>query len=252
MSSSRLLLPIRVPELGPHLGKLVTGTGNQPGGLALDQIRIELATRVLELAGEARELAARDERWPVFEAVGPEAWLLAWDRAVGRVATVLLDKFQAEIGIAARAAKMPRRLVKKLSPDQAERRALTARLASCSGVLVGVLDRMASLAREAAGATPAERASLEEWQETLKAAARKLEAAWLALEQEVEREAWRLRETVRVVGGWRKPLWPVAVITLAALSAAVWLGLVLGGYLPFPNWLNDLLNDLWIRLPLAR
>lgn len=247
MSGSKLLLPIRVPELGPHLGKLVTGTGNRPGGVALDEVRIELATRVMELAGEARELAARDERWPVFETLGREAWLSVWDRAVERTATLLLERFQTEVQMEASAAGMPRRLVKRILPDEGERRALKARLASAGAVLVPVLDRIDTLAGEAARATAVERAGFEEWQETLKAAARKLEAAWLALEEQVEREARRWEEVARVVSAWRKPLWPVILVTLLGWGAAIWLGLVLGGYLPFPDWLRD----LWIRLPLT-
>ncbi|GIW51911.1 MAG: hypothetical protein KatS3mg081_1266 [Gemmatimonadales bacterium] len=249
MNGSKLLLPIRVPELGPHLGKLVTGTGNQqPGGLALDEIRIDLATRIMELAGEARQLAGRDERWPVFEAVGREAWLSAWDRAVEGVSTLMLDKIRAEIEMRAAAAKMPRRLLKRFLPGEAEKRVLKARLASAGAVLVPVLDRMAELAREAAMATPAERGLLEDWQETLKAGARKLEAAWLALEEEVEAEARRLDQAAEFVAQWRRPLWPVVLAGSVGLGLAVWVGLVLGGYLPFPDWLRD----LWIRLPLAR
>ncbi len=246
MSGSKFLLPVRIPELGPHLGKLVTGTGNQPGGVALDEVRIELVTRVMELAGEARELAAREKRWPAFETLGREAWLSVWDRAVDRTATLLLERFQAAIQMEARAAGMPRRLIKRILPDEGERRALKARLASAGTVLVPVLDRIESLAREAAKATPAERAGFEEWQEALKAAARKLEAAWLVLEEQVEREARRWEEVARVVSAWRRPLWPVMLVTSLGLGAAVWLGLVLGGYLPFPDWLQD----LWTRLPL--
>lgn len=248
MSSSKLLLPVRVPELGPHLGKLVTGTGRRPGGLSLDAVRLELATGVMELAGEARALAARDERWPVFEAVGREAWLSSWDRAVEKVAALLLAEFQKKIEAEAGAAGMPRRLMRRFLPSEAEKRALKARLASAGAVLVPAVDRLAGLAQKAAAATPAERALLEEWQETLKAAARKLEAAWLALEEEVEREARRLDEIAGAVARWRRPIWPVIVAGLAGLAGAIWLGLVLGGYLPFPQWLAD----LWSRLPLVR
>jgi hypothetical protein len=227
---------------------LVTGTGNQPGGLALDEIRVELATRLMEQAGEARALAARQERWAVFEAVGREVWLSAWDQAVERVAAVVLERLRTAIEAEATSVKMPRRSVEKLLPHRAERYALRARLASAGAPLVAVLDRLAVLARDAATATPAERASLEQWQETLKAAARKLEAAWLALEKQVEEEVQGSQETMRLVARWRRPLWPVVLAALAGLGAVLWLGLVLGGYLPFPNWLRE----LWTRLPLTR
>jgi hypothetical protein len=38
------------------------------------------------------------------------------------------------------------------------------------------------------------------------------------------------------VARWRKPLWPVAVVGLMAVGLAVWLGLVLGGYIDSPAW----------------
>ncbi|MCH8937066.1 MAG: hypothetical protein IIB90_15220 [Gemmatimonadetes bacterium] len=46
---------LRIPELGPSLGKLVTGTGRGTvgEGISLDANRCQLATKVMEVDGEA-------------------------------------------------------------------------------------------------------------------------------------------------------------------------------------------------------
>ena len=61
MTTPSLLLPLRIPELGPALGKLVTGT-RRVTTPSLEDERRHLVTKLIEAAGEARRLAARDER----------------------------------------------------------------------------------------------------------------------------------------------------------------------------------------------
>ncbi|MGH8723087.1 MAG: hypothetical protein ACREU4_13945, partial [Burkholderiales bacterium] len=62
-------LPLRVPELAPSLGRIIVPRRLQPLWVPLDDIREELATRVLELGGDGRAAAARDERERVLEDV---------------------------------------------------------------------------------------------------------------------------------------------------------------------------------------
>jgi hypothetical protein len=81
------------------------------------------------------------------------------------------------------------------------------------------------------------RAALDDWQESLLTAGRRLEAAWLALEEQAEQEERRWGEVEMMVSSWRRPLWPVVVVGVPALAVASWLGLVLGGYLTPPAWL---------------
>ena len=47
MSNANLLLPLRVPELGPSLGKLVSGTERPTHWIPLDTVRYRLATRII-------------------------------------------------------------------------------------------------------------------------------------------------------------------------------------------------------------
>src|SRR5205823_2455426 len=55
----KLLMPLRVPELAPSLGRIIVPRRQQEPWVPLDDIREELATRVLEMAGEGRAAAAQ-------------------------------------------------------------------------------------------------------------------------------------------------------------------------------------------------
>ena len=237
MTGSKLLLPLRIPELGPSLGKLVIGTGHAPGGVRLDDLRYRLVTRVIEAAGEARRLSANEERGPAVAALSRAAWLAAWDEAVGALAAMLVARFNAQLEAEARAVRMPRRLRRRVALDDGERRSVAARLGSSGAILIPALDAVERCGEEALAATALERDAVTAWQESLKTAARRLEAAWLALEDAVEAERARWAEVADRVAQWRKPLWPVWVVGTLGLVLAAWLGLMFGGYLPTPEWL---------------
>src|SRR5207245_838006 len=81
-SEARIAGPGAAAALGRGLGP----RGRAGPWVPLDDIREELATRVLELGGEARAAAVREERERVLEAVSRRAWLGAWERAVRRAA----------------------------------------------------------------------------------------------------------------------------------------------------------------------
>src|SRR2546427_619400 len=79
-------MPLRVPELAPSLGRVLVPRRLADPWVPLDDIREELATRVLELGGEARAAAVREERERVLEAVSRPAWLGARGRSGRRTA----------------------------------------------------------------------------------------------------------------------------------------------------------------------
>lgn len=240
MTGSKLLLPLRIPELGPSFGKLVIGTGRTPGGVRLDGIRYRLVTRVIEAAGEARRLSANEERAPAVAALGRETWLAAWDEAVSALATMLAARVDAHLQAEARAVRMPRRLRKRVALEAGERRSMTARLGSSGAILIPALDAVGRCGEAALAATTLERDAVTAWQEALKTAARRLEAAWLALEDAAEAEAARWAEVADRIAQWRKPLWPVWALGALGLILAAWVGLMYGGYLPTPEWLIQL------------
>ncbi len=239
MTPTAILLPLRVPELGPYLGKIVSGTNRAPGGIRLEEVRVRLATRIFNRAGEARRLAVRDERSPAVAAIGRTAWLEAWEEAVSGAATLLVDRVAAQLDAEARAARIPARRRKRLVPGAAERRALAARIGSAGAVLVAALEDVERHGAAAIGATGLNPEAVTAWQESLRTAGRRLEAAWLALEDAVARESDHWRNVADEVAGWRRPLWPVFAGGAVAVALATWLGLVLGGYLEAPKWLQD-------------
>ena len=233
----RLLLPLRVPELGPSLGRLVAGTSARGGSLPLDGVRYRLATRIFEGAGEARCLAAGDERAAALAAIGRATWQAAWDEAVMGVAEMLVHRVASHLEAEARAVRMGPRRRARLPFDAKERRALAARLGSAGAELMPALDSLDRLSAGALNATGLEPDAVANWQDALKLAARRLEAAWLALVDTVETELVRCMAAADEVARWRKPMWPVGVGGGAAMVLALWLGLVFGGYLEAPDWL---------------
>ena len=50
------------------------------------------------------------------------------------------------------------------------------------------------------------------------------------------------------VHAWRLPRWPLWLLTVLVLGAAIYLGLVLGGYVPVPPMLEGLAEFWWSRL----
>ena len=184
----KLLMPLRVPELAPSLGRIIVPRRQQSPWVPLDDIREELATRVLELGGEGR---ATEARATVLETTGRRAWAAAWDHAVRRAANRVAEALD-ELDIAA------------------------SRVSDAS-----VLEKDAHAA----------------WQDALRTVARRLEAAWLALETEVEEERHRWASELEALAKWRPRLWPVFVIWIPLAGVLIWLGLILGGYVPAPAWL---------------
>ncbi len=240
MTNQKLLIPLRVPELGPFMGKVVVGSGTRPTGLRLAEIRQQLATRIFQAAGEARRLAAREERQAALSAIGRTAWMEAWDEAVRDVAGHLTEQVARSLEAEARAVRMPRRKRRRLLPDVQERRAIAARLGSAGATLVPALDTIELRATEAVVATALEQGSVEAWQDALRTAARRLESAWLDLERALEKEIQQWERVAEEVSRWRRPWWPVIVFSTVGLAVAVWLGLVFGGQLQPPEWLARL------------
>jgi hypothetical protein len=86
------------------------------------------------------------------------------------------------------------------------------------------------------------------WRSALTAAARRLEAAWLALEEAAAAEQRRWQVEVELVRVWHLPRWPLWLLTAIVLTVATYLGLVLGGYVPVPPRLAGFAEFWWNRL----
>lgn len=238
----KIPMPLRVPELASSLGRLVVPRRQTEPWVPLDDIREELATRIIELGGEARGAAAREQRDQVLEALGRRAWLAAWERAVRRAAERVAEALDRTISVAARRVRMPRGEVRRRLLSGGERRAIAARLGSGAERFVAALDALDAAAAQARQASVLDKEAHAEWQEALRAAARRLEAAWLALEDELVAEARRWVPEIDAVTAWRPSLWPIFAVWTPLAAVGIWLALLLGGYLPAPPWLAKLLG----------
>ena len=233
----KISMPLRVPEIAPSLGRVLVPRRLEEPWVPLDDIREELATRVMELAGEARAASAREDRDRVLDAVSRRAWLAAWEAAVRRAGERVTAALDGEIERAARRVRMPRGPRRRLLLAASEKRAIAARLAAGGETLVAALDALDAVGARVREASVLDKGAHAEWQEALRTAARRLEAAWLALETQVADEGRRWEGEIDVVTRWRPSLWPLVVLWTPLSVVLVWLGLVLGGYLPAPAWL---------------
>jgi len=233
----KIPMPLRVPELAPSLGRLIVPRHLEPLWVPLDDVREELATVVLELGGEARRAAAEEDRDAALAALSRATWLGAWERAVRRAAERVTTALDQTIDVTAARLRMAARRRRRLFLSIAERRAVAARLGTGGAPFVAALDALDGAARGARDASVLDHAAHEAWQEALRTAARRLEAAWLALEQQVAAERGRWEPELAEIERWRPSLVPVVLWWLPVAAVLVWLGLVLGGYLPAPQWL---------------
>ncbi len=233
----KIPMPLRVPELAPSLGRVLVPRRLEEPWVPLDDIREELATRVMEIGGGARAAAGREERDRVLEALSRRAWLAAWDAAVRRVGDRVTGALDQEMDRAARRVRTPRRRRRRLLLAGSEKRAIAARLAAGGETLVAALDALDAVAGRVRDASVLDKGAHADWQEALRTAARRLEAAWLALETQVEDERREWAAEIDAVAHWRPPLWPLIALWTPVAVLLVWLGFVLGGYLPAPSWL---------------
>jgi len=231
-----------VPELAPALGRLIVPRRFAEPWVPLDDLREALATRVIECAGAARRGATAEAPARAFAGLDRGAWSAAWEDAVRRSAERVAGALDAELTRAARRVRMPRKRRGRLALSGAERRAVAARLASGADGFEAALDAVARATEVLHQAGLGDATALHEWREAQQLAARRLEAAWLALEGQVGEERARWDPELAAVLAWRPTIWPVFAVWVPLAAVAFWVALVLGGYLPAPAWLAESLG----------
>jgi hypothetical protein len=239
-----------IPELGPSMGRLVAPPppppGTAPQWIALEDLRLGLVNHLFELAGDARQWAREGERELALATLNREAWLSAWQRTVRAVAERAAATINERLLAAATEARLPARKARALPLDAEEVAALAARI---DGGLPGLESALAAV-EQAAHAARTGRAAPEsgrEWQRAIGTAARRIEAAWLAMEEALRREWHEWGIEVEEIRAWRRPLWPLVLIGAALFLVAGYVGLVLGGYLPVPGPLRGFAEAIWAR-----
>src|SRR2546430_16238278 len=126
-ASVKIPMPLRVPELAPSLGQVLVPRRLEEPWVPLDDIREELATRVIELGGEARAAAAGEDRDRVLDAVSRRAWLGAWETAVRRAGERVTAALGGEVQRAPRRVPLSRRLLRRTPLPGPGKRGLPAR-----------------------------------------------------------------------------------------------------------------------------
>jgi hypothetical protein len=196
----------------------------------VDEARLELVSTILSHAGLARERRSLGDAAGSAVAIEGRTWLEAWRTAAASAAERVLDEITARLNAAAVVSRMPTRRLARELPGEEDRRVLRARLDATG------------MGLEAAAANlqgPSLRI------DHLRRVAGELELAWAALCRvvRVELETWNDR--VARVRAWRRPWTGFAVGSAIALALAIWLGLVLGGFVPVPGWLRPFAEWAW-------
>jgi uncharacterized protein YukE len=237
-------MTLDVPELGPALGRLIVPRRTSEPWVPLDDVREALATGVMECAGTLRRETANGAAGGARALAGldRDAWTRAWEEAVRRAADRIVAVLDQQLEIEARRVRMPQRRSRQLALAPGERRAIAARLAAGGDTLDAALDEVARATETLTRTWPGDAGARGAWRGAQEGAARRLEAAWLTLEAQVEQERARWSGEVDAVKAWRPSLAPVFIIWTPLAAVLIWLGLVLGGYLPAPQWLAQLLG----------
>jgi hypothetical protein len=241
--------PWTVPELGPSLGRLAEPPALPPDpgvlGVILEDIRLELVSGIFDMAGAARSFMAAGDRQGAIASLGRVAWLDRWERAVAGSAQRMADVVNTRLRAAAAESRLPERRLQPLLLTREDVRAIGSRLGSGGAGFVSALDALELTVPAATASGQRGRLGQEEWQVALATVARRLESAWLALFEASRREQERWHGEIERVRAWRRPTWPLWLITALLLLVVSYLGLVLGGYLPVPDVLRGVAEFWW-------
>jgi hypothetical protein len=239
---------VQIPELGPWLGRVplpAGGSSAPPTRFPLDPIRLELATAIFELAADARAWSSAGDRQAAVEELGRAGWLTAWDAAVRAAAELVSRLIDDRIQAAGGESRMPRRKLRRLFLSDAEKRAVAARLGRAGFAFAEALDPVDREGGRLREAGVLDREAGDRWRDALTGAARHLEAAWLSLEEAADEEWHRWTPLVEAVRAWHRPRWILWLISAVVVASLVYVGLVVGGYLQGPKFLEGFADWWW-------
>lgn len=225
-----------VPELGPALGRLTAVPGARVGAvpaprLEIADLRLGMVGRLFELAGKGRESA---DPAAAAALLAPDRLRQEWERAAGQVATRTVERIQAALTEGAARSGLPERRLRRLSVTPEESALMAARL---RGAGVPYLDGLTALDVAEDGS--------EEWTAALTESMRRLELCWLELEQRGLAEELAWGSEVERITGWRPSPWPRRIAAGLIVAGCLYIGLVLGGFLPVPPGAHGIASWWW-------
>ena len=221
-----------LPELGPLLGRLLAPPAEPSAVLAgLEPVRLELLSALFDKAAVARARLSAGDESGARAALGPAGWLEVWEQAVASTARSVAAEQERRLRDAAILSKYPAKRLAAALPDAEERRLLAGRLSAAgSGLEESVL-----LLEDGSRPLP----------EALRRVSGELQSAWDRLTATALREIERWERRAGEIRAWRRPWLPLVIAGTLLLATALWLGLVLGGYLAVPGWLRPFANWVW-------
>lgn len=220
------------PEIGPFLGRLTDATRRfGDPTIGLDEVRLGLVTDLFERSHAARGFLSVDDFAGARAALDKRGWLEIWQGAAQAVADRVIDARRQGLLRAQRLAGCPDRVVKRWLPSAEDREMLAAKL-EAAGI---------PLEEQVARGFPVGPA----WWDAVRQAAVALEDSWEQLEAVVLDESKATARQISHLEGWRpsRAPWLAAGVGLTVLFG--WLGLVLGGFLPRPSWLDPVATWFW-------
>jgi hypothetical protein len=207
---------------------------------------LQLVTTMFEHAAAAR--AFTGDAPAAASALNRAAWLGAWESTVAAAAARIGDHIDNQLKAAADESRLPSKRRAQLALSPSDRRAIAGRLGARSLPFLRSLDALERTIPAVSAKGERAHAGLADWHQALLAVARRLESAWLGLEEAAGREPAVWASAVEQVRSWRRPMWPVWAITAGVLLLAAYVGLVFGGYLPAVGPIGELARAWWYRL----
>lgn len=247
-SPVRVSSAVEIPELGPWLGRIPLPAGSTSAPRAkfpLDGIRVELATTIFELAADARAWSSAGDREAAVDELGRAGWIAAWESAVRGAADIVAQTIDARIREAGQESRIPRRKLNRLLLSDPEKRALAARLGRGGFALAEALEPVDREGHRLREGGVLDREAGNRWRDALTGAARHLEASWLTLEEGADEEWHRWSPLVESVRTWRRPRWIAWTVSVLVFAGLVYVGLVVGGYLRGPVFLESFADWWW-------
>ena len=226
------------------LGRLTEPATASPRGVPLDDFRLALVTELFDLAAAARDFAGAGDSSSAVQSLSRQSWAAAWDRAVTAAADRIAERVDARLRSAAAESRLPAARLEKVLLSPEERRGIEVRIGVGGAALFEALDDMESQVRESSRSADV----ADVWRAALVSVARRVESAWLALEDAAAREEMAWEEDVAQVRAWRRPTWPLFLLIAIVTAAATYFGLMLGGFVPMPAALEPFAEWWWERL----
>ncbi|MFN0178663.1 MAG: hypothetical protein ACKVZ0_07650 [Gemmatimonadales bacterium] len=224
--------PSALPEIGPYLGRLTDVTRRfEDPAVGLDQIRLDLVSELFERGQAARSFLLVDDLQGATASLDRASWLALWRKTALAVAdrtfAVITQRFEE----ARRASRCPQRVARRVAPTAEDREIVAAKF-DAAGLPLEELAQRGSV-------------DTAQWLEQVRQCAVALDDSWEELERLVRSELAAAALRFAPIASWQPSMVPIWVAVALVAVVGAWVGAVLGGFLPLPQWLDPLHRWFW-------